>query len=377
MANRSSKHSRKANGWLSALIVILIIACAGVGLVGYYSEGFQSWERFQKAEPSDALNMDASLNFEIQDSKNMVLTKGDTVVSSDQTSVSCKLNATVYPENAVNSEVDFIVSWDEDSALLEESVSDYVTVIPDFDGAASATVYCFKPFGDNKIIITVRTRTGGIEAKCIVSYIGLPTVINASTSLVISNTSARGNYYALGKNQTYNFRIDMDNPFHQCYPGDFRVDISGFGSVYMISGYASNYGTTQIDDIYEKQLSEFVDKFFIDISVSENIVSITTGGTLLEDYSEDTPSEYGEGEAFVNRYLYPDPLGIFDDMLIFKSNETKLLYQQYKTEQQAKCDACYFTVTISEQKSGITTSFNVFIESKVNEIQLDKSEIEF
>ena len=73
MANRNSKSNRKATAWLTALVVILMIACVGVGLIGYYSAGFSDWSDFEAAfggntdteepdveDPDDSLAVTAS-----------------------------------------------------------------------------------------------------------------------------------------------------------------------------------------------------------------------------------------------------------------------------------------------------------------------------
>lgn len=83
------------------------------------------------------------------------------------------LTATVLPNDATDKSVDWHVSFVDPSSewANDKEVSDYVTVEPTSDGALTATVTNFAPFGE-QIIITVTSRANPeATAKCTVDYL--------------------------------------------------------------------------------------------------------------------------------------------------------------------------------------------------------------
>ena len=134
-------------------------------------------------------------------------------VTSEQ-SVDVRIEAYVYPESAANKEVDFSVTWGNAPTHGSEKVTNYLTVTPDSDGSTTATVSCKKAFGDDTIIITVTTREGGYTATCTVTFTGIASGIEITSSTATKkSTSARGEYYELGTSKTYTFDIGLTNAF--------------------------------------------------------------------------------------------------------------------------------------------------------------------
>ncbi len=91
---------------------------------------------------------------------------------SEQSDTAYTLTATVSPENATNKAVDWSIAWlNADSAWATcKTVTDYVTVTPNEDGATVAVVECKKDFGE-RIVITCTSRDNAeLSATCTVDY---------------------------------------------------------------------------------------------------------------------------------------------------------------------------------------------------------------
>lgn len=128
--------------------------------------------------------------------------------------VNVKIKATVIPDDASNKAVDFSVEWGYATVHKDEAVTDFVTVTQEYDGSVNATVSCKKAFDTDKIIVKVTTREGGFTAKCTVTFLGVATSLNISSTEVTSVSSTeRGVYYQLGIKKTYTFNIALDNDF--------------------------------------------------------------------------------------------------------------------------------------------------------------------
>ena len=136
--------------------------------------------------------------------------------ASGDSAFSKTLTATVLPADTPNKAVDWSVAWAEDATKSSEPVTNYVTVTPASDGALTATVRCIKAFGDDKIVVTVKTRAGGYTATCIVDYKGLVQTITINTS---GKTSKMDNAWnksmlQLDSGTVHTFDIKLDNDLH-------------------------------------------------------------------------------------------------------------------------------------------------------------------
>ena len=82
------------------------------------------------------------------------------------------LSATVLPSDAGNQQLDWSIAWvNPNSAWAKgKTVTDYVTVVPVTLGAKTATVSCFRAFGE-QIKITVKSKSDSSKfANCMVDY---------------------------------------------------------------------------------------------------------------------------------------------------------------------------------------------------------------
>lgn len=121
------------------------------------------------------------------------------------------VTATITPSNAVDKTVDWSVSWAnaESEFATGKTVTDYVTVTPESDGALTATVECKQAFGEQIILTVVSSNYSDIFANCTIDYckkidkasvsfeeIGgwPPTVFNVETENYMFNFKVSGGY---------------------------------------------------------------------------------------------------------------------------------------------------------------------------------------
>ena len=163
-------------------------------------------------------------------------------VNANQT-VSKKIQAIIEPSTAKNTSVDWSVEWGEKQNGI---VTDYLTVTPDADGSLSATVTCKQPFTGEIVVVCV-TRQGKYVATCTVTYAGQPTDITLT-----GNTQETDGAYRFGIGNTYEYAVEMSNPFGAVGEkfNNVTVSVTGVGQVML--GYMEHfkaqdktYGTTR------------------------------------------------------------------------------------------------------------------------------------
>lgn len=105
---------------------------------------------------------------------------------------SVTLSATVKPDSAVDKTVDWTVEFVNPSSewATGKTVTDYVTVTPQSDGATVATVQCLKPFGEQiRVTVTSRMNTEA-TASCTVDFAARPTRLLVSGIGLLSDSSS-------------------------------------------------------------------------------------------------------------------------------------------------------------------------------------------
>ena len=283
-------------------------------------------------------------------------------------SVDVKITATVYPSDAPERGVDFSVAWGSDAELGDSPVSDYLTVTPDSDGSATATVSCFKAFGDDTIVITVTTRDGGFTDTCIVSFVGKASALSIDTSTLSENSSSeRGTYYEIGVNKSYSLNINMSNIFEQVCSDNLSVEISANGTLWFGDCYNNNSAiTATYSNIHQQSLSDMIDIFLPTHSVSGTTLSFTTGKKLVNNYCE---SSYSNGYDFIeeNRYVIYDVSGITSGATADEK------YEERAQQNQSVLPTCYFTITVKDSLSGLSDSIRVWLVSSVTSVSLTGS----
>ena len=295
-----------------------------------------------------------------------------TTVTSPQ-SVDVRIEAYVYPESAANKAVDFSVAWGNAPTHGSEQVSNYLTVTPDSDGSTTATVSCKKSFGDDTIIITVTTREGGYTATCTVSFTGIASGIEITSSTATKkSTSARGEYYELGTSKTYTFNIGLTNAFNDAAGNLSVTEIGGEGNMYFGNGSYNDGGYINFTDMVQKSIGEFADDFITSATISGNTLTVKTGSKILENYY----SSYGPDEYFITDIYYDRYVVEMNDDWSIKDSSDTFRNQNAKTNAQ-NIGSCYFYVTIKDSISGLTETVRLWLVSSVNGVSLSQTELEF
>ena len=297
----------------------------------------------------------------------------ETTVTLEQ-SVDVRIQAYVRPDDAVNKEVDFSVAWGNAPTHGSEDVSDYLTVTPDSDGSTMATVSCKKAFGDDTIIITVTTREGGYTATCTVSFTGIASGIEITSSTATKkSTSARGTYYELGTGETYTFDIGLTNAFG-AVTGDLSVTgIGGSGSLYFGEMRIEGGAFTRFTNMQKKDISSLADKFITSATVSGGKLVVTTSKTLITNYYSSHEADTLTGvDYYYDRYVYQD-----DGSGLVSGVQTSDNYEAKAAENVAALESCYFTVTVKDNISGLTETVRLWVVSSVSGVSLSPTELEF
>ena len=295
-----------------------------------------------------------------------------TTVTSPQ-SVDVRIEAYVYPESAANKAVDFSVAWGNAPTHGSEQVSNYLTVTPDSDGSTTATVSCKKSFGDDTIIITVTTREGGYTATCTVSFTGIASGIEITSSTATKkSTSERGEYYELGTSKTYTFNIGLTNAFNDAAGNLSVTEIGGEGNMYFGNGSYNDGGYINFTDMVQKSIGEFADEFITSATISGNTLTVMTGSKILENYY----SSYGPDEYFITDIYYDRYVVEMNDDWSIKDSSDTFRNQNAKSNAQ-NISSCYFYVTVKDGISGLTETVRLWLVSSVNGVALSQTELEF
>lgn len=295
-----------------------------------------------------------------------------TTVTSPQ-SVDVRIEAYVYPESAANKAVDFSVAWGNAPTHGSEQVSNYLTVTPDSDGSTTATVSCKKSFGDDIIVITVTTREGGYTATCTVTFTGIASGIEITSSTAAKkSTSERGTYYELGTSKTYTFDIGLTNAFNDAAGNLSVTEIGGEGNMYFGNGSYNDGGYINFTDMVQKSIGEFADDFITSATISGNTLTVKTGSKILENYySSYGPDEYFITDIYYDRYV----VEMNDDWSIKDSSDT---FRNQNAQSNAQnIGSCYFYVTVKDSISGLTETVRLWLVSSVNGVSLSQTELEF
>lgn len=295
-----------------------------------------------------------------------------TTVTSPQ-SVDVRIEAYVYPESAANKEVDFSVAWGNAPTHGSEQVSNYLTVTPDSDGSTTATVSCKKSFGDDTIVITVTTREGGYTATCTVSFTGIASGIEITSSTATKkSTSERGEYYELGTSKTYTFNIGLTNAFNDAAGNLSVTEIGGEGNMYFGNGSYNDGGYINFTDMVQKSIGEFADEFINSATISGNTLTVKTGSKILENYY----SSYGPDEYFITDIYYDRYVVEMNDDWSIKDSSDTFRNQNAKSNAQ-NIGSCYFYVTVKDSISGLTETVRLWLVSSVSGVSLSQTELEF
>ena len=184
MNYRKNNGSKILSGILAVLLVLVI--AAGVVGIGYVSDWFTDWTKFEQEQPADeeqggeeTVNGGAVISGSMENGVSLMSAK---IATADYAAndisplaeTAYTLTASVYPEKYASAGVDWSVAFantdSENTWGDNKTVTDYVTVTPTSDGALTATVECVAAFGE-QIIVTCTSRNNAyVSATCTVDY---------------------------------------------------------------------------------------------------------------------------------------------------------------------------------------------------------------
>ncbi len=299
------------------------------------------------------------------------------------------LTATVLPTTASNREVDYTVKWDKYAERINEPVSDYLTVVPTSDGGTVAKVRCYKDFGNDKIIITVKTRDGGFTDTCTCTFQGLfrDFRIEVDDDIPLKNSAGIGDYYQLRNGETYVFDLKSTDIYNDEVPGEYSLTCTGWGLLWMemdayyqngawAKGYAIriNFGNKEIyknNDIfysaYINENNQLVIETPSDYLLNGNDISYNPGAESTTDYTFTItqPKEDGYELEVYNKTDLSLPEMITDEELKQLQQETLI------------SNPPHFIVEIYDAVSGKTVPFKFWIESGCEDVQFDNNNLVF
>ena len=227
------KRSDKVKWIVSFLLIFVLLA----GLIGAWAFLLEDRFKTDEEETQEEVVEEEPATAEV---KSVALAMQAAAAANG--GVSKTLTATVYPSDARNKAVDWTLEWLDTEK--EETLSEYLTLVPSSDGANTATLTCLKAF-EGEALITVTTREGGYIDTCRVVFVGDPTSLAVSCEEATTASGSFGSYYELGVGNSYTFDLTPDNAFGfvgaEC---SYSYTVTGYGSFKVQQQkYSTSYGT--------------------------------------------------------------------------------------------------------------------------------------
>lgn len=314
------------------LLVLALIVCTV--LIGILTDGYTHWKAdVPSSEMLQSNDKDEFYGYGTAKVQAVSLSMNSAAVTAANGSVSKTLTAYVYPEDAKNKAVDWTIEW----LGTEETrdISDYLTLVPDSDGSATAQLTCLQAF-DGEALVTVTSREGAFFDTCRVLFVGNPSSVNVSCDALSLKSGSFGTYYEIGAGNSYTFDITPDNVFGtvgaEC---NYTFEVKGHGSFktqtqyyYTVNdGKTWEEGTEQTVNIADVTTVSKYEPSVFDWSVSGNKLTVNVNCTLESYYTSSVRN--GNMITYENRFReYTD-------------------------------DNWYYEVIVTETNSGISTSFKV------------------
>ncbi len=187
--------TNKAKTSAIARLLFLLALALGLGFVSdwYRNWNFKSWFNYwgkgptavNPADPDEPVEAEQIALFSVLDDDRF-----------DEAPV-YTITATVTPSNATNKSVDWAMSWanpDSDWAT-GKTVTDYIVLTPESDGALVATAECVQAFGEQIIVSIVCRENPELKANCTLDYKQKVTDVQLSLSGgKVDNTTLVGSW---------------------------------------------------------------------------------------------------------------------------------------------------------------------------------------
>lgn len=322
--------------WISricgVLLVLALIVCTV--LIGFLTDGYTHWKAdVPSSEMLQSNDEDEFYGYGTAKVQAVSLSMNAAAVMAANGSVSKTLTAYVYPEDAKNKAVDWTIEWLDTEETKD--ISDYLTLVPDSDGSATAQLTCLQAF-DGEALVTVTSREGAFFDTCQVLFVGNPTTLSVDCDNLTEKTGSFGTYYEIGAGNSYTFDITPDNVFGtvgaEC---NYTFEGKGHGSFktqtqyyYTVNdGKTWEEGTEQTVNIADVTTVSKYEPSVFDWSVSGNKLTVNVNCTLENYYTSSVRN---------------------GNMIIYENR-----FREYTD------DNWYYEVIVTETNSGVSTSFKV------------------
>ncbi len=289
-------------------------------------------------------------------------------VTSEQ-SVDVRIQAYVYPDDAVNKEVDFSVAWGEGAQRSAEPVTDYVTVTPESDGSRIVTVSCKKAFGDDTIVITVTTRDGGFTANCTVTFEGTP---NSLKFVYDDREYSSTEEITVQANAEYSVKLQLVGEFGEAGEkfGDFEVVSVTMQGKFNAKRRGINNGATLYEDTIVIDLEDPY-YYAYDITSGGNGSKVTFTVSQFMECSI-------EGDTLKINALRSETSFSYPSMP--PRTGTRVTYESpyYDPRGGGEPSDCRMCVLVKDKVSGVKGLIYIDIEgTAVSGVSLSETELEF
>lgn len=269
----------------ASLVVLLIVLCLGVGVLGYFTQGFRSWDfGIKETVNKDSKGSIAAVAPEIYDSDTIGLAYAASASST------ATITATVLPETAADRNVTWSIAWaNADSSFASgKDVSDYVILS---SKGNVATVECLQPFGEKINVVASSASTPEISATCVLNYVRRIESASYYTYSYQRDDADPGPGSPLPAEVSSGGRYMYDAYTYSTVQKDF-ADADNYTKSSTIKKFALselNYGVGTVDDTFEASftyvmnpaLVEELTEYFWDCS---NVHPCTAGMCTRIDY---------------------------------------------------------------------------------------------
>ena len=314
------------------LLVLALIVCTV--LIGILTDGYTHWKAdVPSSQMMQSNEEDEFYGYGTAKVQAVSLSMNAAAVTAANGSVSKTLTAYVYPEDAKNKAVDWTIEWLDTEETKD--ISDYLTLVPDSDGSATAQLTCLQAF-DGEALVTVTSREGAFFDTCQVLFVGNPTTLSVDCDNLTEKTGSFGKYYEIGASNSYTFDITPDNVFGtvgaEC---NYTFEVKGHGSFktqtqyyYTVNdGKTWEEGTEQTVNIADVTTVSKYEPSVFDWSVSGNKLTVNVNCTLESYYTSSVRN---------------------GNMITYENK-----FREYTD------DNWYYEVIVTETNSGVSTSFKV------------------
>lgn len=180
--------TNKQKGCLTTVIVLILVSVLVVGMLAAFTSGFTNWDAstwFGSGQTDDESVGDEEINdtsgavINAPEGNGMLMSVAR-IAKADYAAYGVSLlaetaytvTATVVPSTADDKSLDRSVAWSNGVSewASGKNVTDYLTVTPVSGGAASATLACLQPFGEQITVKCTSRQNPDASATCTVDY---------------------------------------------------------------------------------------------------------------------------------------------------------------------------------------------------------------